>query len=64
MLKRVDLPELSIHYLRHNNAVLMLESKVEMKFIQKALGHSSMKITSDVYSHVGRTIETDAINRF
>lgn len=64
ILKRVDLPELSIHSLRHTHAVLMLESKVEMKFIQEALGHSSMKVTSDVYSHVSKTIETDAINRF
>ncbi|WP_396125934.1 tyrosine-type recombinase/integrase [Brevibacillus laterosporus] len=64
ILKRADLPELSIHSLRHTHAVLMLESKVEMKFIQEALGHSSMKITSDVYSHVSKTIETDAINRF
>ncbi|WP_255668558.1 tyrosine-type recombinase/integrase [Brevibacillus daliensis] len=49
---------------RHTHAVLMLESKVEMKFIQEALGHSSMQVTSDVYSHVSKTIETDSINRF
>jgi integrase len=42
----------------------MMESDVEMKFIQEALGHSSMKITSDVYAHVSKKIETDSIDRF
>lgn len=52
ILKKADLPNLSIHSLRHTHAVLMLESKAEMKYIQEALGHSSMQITSDIYSHV------------
>lgn len=64
ILKKVDLPQLSIHSLRHTHAVLMLESKAEMKYIQEALGHSSMQITSDVYSHVSKKIESDAINKF
>ena len=34
-----------------------------MKFIQEALEHRSMQITSDVYSHVSKMIETDAIER-
>ncbi|WLR52424.1 tyrosine-type recombinase/integrase [Bacillus tianshenii] len=64
ILKKADLPPLSIHSLRHTHAVLMLESEVDMKYIQEALGHSSMKITSDVYTHVSHKIESDAINRF
>ncbi|KIL73684.1 tyrosine-type recombinase/integrase [Bacillus badius] len=64
VLNKSGLPNLSIHSLRHTHAVLMLESNVEMKFIQEALGHSSMQITSDVYSHVSKKIETDAIERF
>ena len=42
----------------------MLESKVEMKYIQEALGHNSIQITSDVYSHVSKKIENDAIQKF
>ncbi|MBP3952806.1 hypothetical protein J7W16_16920 [Bacillus sp. YZJH907-2] len=42
----------------------MLESKAEMKYIQEALGHSSMQITSDVYAHVSKKIESDAISHF
>ncbi|MEK3821418.1 site-specific integrase [Cytobacillus sp. FSL W8-0315] len=64
ILNRVGLPNLDIHSLRHTHAVLLLESKAEMKYIQEALGHSSMKITSDVYSHVSKKIESDAIASF
>lgn len=64
ILTKAGLPHLDIHSLRHTHAVLMLESKVEMKFIQEALGHGSMQITSDVYAHVSKKIETDAISKF
>ncbi|MEM5009426.1 tyrosine-type recombinase/integrase [Niallia taxi] len=64
ILKKADLPYLSIHTLRHTHAVLLLESNVEMKYIQEALGHGSMQITSDIYAHVSKKIESDAIERF
>ncbi|MCE4048052.1 tyrosine-type recombinase/integrase [Bacillus sp. Au-Bac7] len=64
ILKKADLPALSIHTLRHTHAVLLLESNVEMKYIQETLGHGSMQITSDIYTHVSKKIETDAIERF
>ncbi|MDU1847687.1 MAG: hypothetical protein E6778_19340 [Niallia nealsonii] len=35
-----------------------------MKYIQEALGHGSMQITSDVYSHVSKNIESDSIEKF
>lgn len=64
ILKKADLPALSIHTLRHTHAVLLLESNVEMKYIQETLGHGSMQITSDIYTHVSKKIETDSIERF
>lgn len=64
ILRKADIPALSIHTLRHTHAVLLLESNVEMKYIQEALGHGSMQITSDIYTHVSKKIETDAIERF
>ena len=44
--------ELSIHKLRHTHATLLLESEVPMKVIQERLGHKTMSITEQVYSHV------------
>ncbi|WP_445487325.1 tyrosine-type recombinase/integrase [Niallia sp. 03133] len=64
ILKKTGLPNLSIHTLRHTHAVLLLESNAEMKYIQEALGHGSMQITSDIYTHVSKKIEEDAIEKF
>ncbi|UUY78075.1 tyrosine-type recombinase/integrase [Staphylococcus saprophyticus] len=43
---------LSIHKLRHTHATLLLESDVPMKVIQERLGHKTMSVTEQVYSHV------------
>ncbi len=64
ILKKANLPPLSIHSLRHTHAVLMLESGASMKYIQKRLGHGSISITSDVYTHVSKKINQDSISSF
>lgn len=50
--------------LRHTHAVLQLKTGADMKYIQERLGHGSMQITSDIYSHISKKIERDKINRF
>lgn len=57
ILKRCELPKLPIHSLRHTRAVIMLEASADMKYVQEYLGHGSIKITSDVYSHISRKLE-------
>lgn len=64
ILKRAELPELPIHSLRHTHAVLQLEAGVDMKTLQERLGHGSMSITSDVYSHVSKKMEVKAIDKY
>lgn len=54
-----------IHDLRHTYASLLLGENVHPKVVQKTLGHSSIKVTMDVYSHLTDThLETasDAIS--
>ncbi|WGU95593.1 tyrosine-type recombinase/integrase [Paenibacillus dendritiformis] len=51
ILTRAGLPSLPIHSLRHTHAVLLLEGGSAMKYVQERLGHGSIQITSDVYSH-------------
>lgn len=63
-LKRAGLPPLPIHSLRHTCAVLLLEAGVDMKFIQEQLGHGSIQVTSDVYSHISKRIEQTAVEKF
>ncbi len=64
ILKQASIPKLSIHSLRHTHAVLMLESGASMKFIQERLGHGSITITSDVYSHISDKINQDTLKDY
>lgn len=64
ILKKANLPSLPIHSLRHTHAVLQLEAGVSMKYLQERLGHGSMQITSDVYSHIRKKLDKEAMNKF
>ncbi len=50
---RAKLPEeLNFHSLRHTFASLLIAAGVHPKAIQAALGHSTIKMTMDVYGHL------------
>jgi integrase len=64
ILRRANLSEeLKIHSLRHTCAVFMLEAGADMKFVQEQLGHRSMQITADVYSHISKKLAERNMNR-
>ena len=52
LLKRADLPPIRFHDLRHTCATLLLSRNVHPKYVQELLGHASIAITLDTYSHV------------
>jgi integrase len=52
MLERVALPYIRFHDLRHTCASLLLGKGVHPKFVQELLGHATISITLDTYSHV------------
>ncbi|OKL37056.1 site-specific integrase [Domibacillus mangrovi] len=64
ILKQAELQQLPIHSLRHTHAVMLLESGASMKFIQDRLGHGSMAITADVYSHVSDRLSKETIEEY
>src|SRR5260370_2134292 len=51
-LERAGLPRLRIHDLRHTAATHLLNKHVHPKVVQELLGHSTIAITLDTYSHV------------
>jgi integrase len=52
LLKKAGLPHIRFHYLRHTCATLLLAKNVHPKFVQELLGHATIAITLDTYSHV------------
>jgi integrase len=52
LLKKAGLPHIRFHDLRHTCATLLLSKGVHPKFVQELLGHATIAITLDTYSHV------------
>lgn len=61
LLDKASLPSIRFHDLRHTNATLMLRKAVPAKIVSAMLGHSSIGITLDTYSHVMTDMQTGAV---
>jgi integrase len=55
-----DVPRVRFHDLRHSHATQLLLAGVHPKVAQERLGHSSVTVTLDLYSHVTSTMQEDA----
>ena len=60
LLKKLGLPDIRFHDLRHTAATLMLHQGVHPKVVQERLGHADIGITLNVYSHVLPSMQADA----
>jgi integrase len=61
LLKHAGLRPIRFHDLRHTCATLLLSKNVNPKIVSEMLGHSSIAITLDTYSHVLPTMQESAI---
>ena len=52
ILRKNKLRDIRFHDLRHTCASLLVSLDVNMKVIQRYLGHSNMSTTADIYSHL------------
>ena len=60
LLERAGLPIIRFHDLRHTAATLMLLQGIHPKVVSERLGHASVSITLDRYSHVLPSMQRDA----
>ncbi len=63
LLRRAKLPDLPFHSLRHSAASLMLAAGVNPKVVQERLGHATITLTLDTYSHVIPSLGREAADR-
>jgi len=55
------LPEIRFHDLRHCHASMLLEQGVDIKTISDRLGHSTITMTADIYSHITDKLQAKAV---
>ncbi len=60
IMKAANLPPIRLHDLRHTHATLALAAGVHPKIVSERLGHSTVSLTFDVYSHAIPALESEA----
>lgn len=61
--RRLNLPQISIHGLRHTHASLLLFSGVSIASVARRLGHASMTTTQKTYLHIIHELENKDIDQ-
>jgi integrase len=60
IIKETGLPHIRFHDLRHTHATMMMKQGVNPKVVSERLGHASVVITLDTYSHVLPGLQEEA----
>lgn len=55
--------DITAHQLRHGFATILYEAGIEDKDAQELLGHSSITITRDIYTHIRQSRRTETADR-
>jgi integrase len=50
--RKAEINGIRFHDLRHTHATILMKQGINPKIVQERLGHSSISVTLDVYSHV------------
>jgi len=64
LTRKCGLSGVRLHDARHTHASLLLKQGVHPKIVQERLGHGSIQITLDTYSHVAPGLQQAAANKF
>jgi integrase len=60
LVARSGLPKIRLHDLRHTHATLALQAGVHPKIVSERLGHATVSLTLDVYSHAIGHMQAEA----
>lgn len=64
LIKNSDLEPIRIHGFRHTHASLLFDSGMSLKQVQYRLGHSDLKTTMNVYTHITQSAKDDIGDKF
>ncbi|MGO9021403.1 MAG: tyrosine-type recombinase/integrase [Syntrophobacteraceae bacterium] len=60
LLEKAGLHRIRFHDLRHTYASLLIDQNENPKYIQVQMGHSSIKVTMDIYGHLMNDVNREA----
>jgi len=63
LVNRAQLRPIRLHDLRHTHATLALQAGVHPKIVSERLGHSTVSLTLDIYSHALPSLQREAVDR-
>ncbi len=63
LVRKTNIPKVRFHDLRHTHATQLLREGIHPKVAQERLGHTSISVTLDLYSHVMPGMQEDAASK-
>ncbi len=64
IIKENELKRITVHGFRHTHCSLLFESGASIKEVQVRLGHTDIKTTMDIYTHVSEKKKEETATRF
>ena len=64
VMRKAGLPYMPLNGLRHSHATLLLQAGTHPRVVMERLGHSSIRVTLDTYSHVVGGLQELAAQKF
>lgn len=62
--KEIGIPRFTFHAFRHTHASLLLNAGISYKELQYRLGHATLAMTMDIYSHLSKDKEKEAVSYY
>ena len=64
IVRALEMDSIHFHNTRHSHAGMLLKMGIHPKVVQERLGHASIEITMNIYSHVAPNLQKEAIQNF